>query len=48
MEWKEIREETNHETLWTLGNKQGGICVMDIKVGMFWDEHWLLYATNNC
>ena len=47
--------ETNHERLWALGNKQGfrrkrggewAYQVMGIKEGMCWDEHRLLYATN--
>ena len=45
--------ETNHERLWTLGNKlrvsEGrgqGNRVMGIKEGTFCDEHLVLYATN--
>ena len=45
-------QETNHERLWTLGNKlEGfrrgrGIMVMGIKEGTCCDEHWVLCATN--
>ena len=53
---KKSERETNHERLWTLGNKlrvtEGsrvgvlGNWVMGIKEGTCGDEHWVLYATN--
>ena len=56
MNGKKSERETNHEGLWTLGNKlrvtQGswvgnlGSWVMGIKEDTCSDEHWGLYATN--
>ena len=52
---KNLERETNHERLWTPGNKlrvtegRGGEMsnrVMGIKEGLGCDEHWLLDATN--
>lgn len=53
---KKSERETNHEGLWTLGNKlkvsEGrglggwGSWMMGIKEGMCCDEHWVLYATD--
>ena len=52
---KKSERETNHERLWTLGNKlrasdgRGGDLdrlVMGIKEGMYCMVHWVLYASN--
>ena len=52
---KKSERETNHERLWTMGNKLrvtkgsrvGGWVPGDgYKEGTCWDEHWVLQATN--
>ena len=56
MKGEKSERETDHERLWTRGNKlrvsegrgggEWGNSMMGIKEGACCDEHWVLYATN--